>query len=109
MPLTGKVSAITVLFEELGDGRRRLRQTILVTRYNNHRERRTNRDAPCHKRRTTSRAARLTIPAREYRTFLSNLIDIRCGMAEVRASTIGPEIVPAGVVGHQHDDIRLLL
>ena len=34
------------------------------------------------------------------------IVDVRCWMAERGAAVrIGAEIVPAGVVGHQHDDI----
>ena len=42
--------------------------------------------------------------------FLGDLIDVRRRMAERRAAAgIGAEIVPAGVVGHQHDDVGSLL
>jgi hypothetical protein len=30
-------------------------------------------------------------------------------MAEVRAATVAAEVVPAGVVGHQHDDVGFLV
>ena len=40
---------------------------------------------------------------------LADAVDVRGRMAERRAAAgIGTEIVPAGVVGHQHDDVRLL-
>jgi hypothetical protein len=38
-------------------------------------------------------------------TFLCDLIDIRRRMAEFLATTIGPAIVPAGVIGHEDDDV----
>ena len=110
MPLAREIRAIAVLLEELGDRRRGLRQAVLVARHNHHREGRTDGDAPGHERGAAGGTTRLTIPTREHGSFLGDAIDVRGRMAEVRAPTIGPEIVPAGIVGHQHDDVgpRLL-
>jgi hypothetical protein len=52
----------------------------------------------------------LTVPVREHRAFLGDPVDVRCRVAEGRAaSRIGTKIVPACVVGHEHDDVRLFL
>jgi hypothetical protein len=48
----------------------------------------------------------LAVPVREDGALLGDPIDVWRRMAETRAaSRIGAEIVPAGVVGHQHDDV----
>jgi hypothetical protein len=49
------------------------------------------------------------IPTGEYSAFLGDLINVRGRMAEVRAATVAPEVAPAGVVGHEHDDVRFLV
>jgi hypothetical protein len=51
----------------------------------------------------------LAIPTGEHGAFLRDAIDVRGRMAEIRATTIGPEIIPAGVIGHQYDNIGLLV
>ena len=110
MPLARKVRRIAILLEEFRDGGRLLAQCILVARGHHDRERRADRNAPSHERGATGRAARLTVPAREHRAFLGDPVDVRGRVAEGRAaSRIGTEIVPAGVIRHQHDDVGLLL
>jgi hypothetical protein len=109
MPLAREVRAIAVLLEELGDRRRGFRQAVLIARHHHHRERRTDGYTPGHERGAAGGTTRLTIPTREHGSFLGDAIDVRGRMAEVRAPTIGTKIVPAGVVGHQHDNVGLLL
>ena len=110
MPLAGEVRRIAVLLEELGDRRRLLAQGVLVARSDDDRESRADRNAPGHERGATRRAACLAVPTGEDRAFLGDLVDVRRRMAERGAAVrIGAEIVPAGVVGHQHDDVRSLL
>ena len=58
-----------------------------------------------HERGPPRGAARLAIPVGENGTLLGDAIDVRGRMAEVRATTIAPEVTPTGVVGHQHDDV----
>ena len=108
MPLAREIGRIAVLLEELGDRRRGLRQAVLVARHNHHRQRRADRDASGHERGAARGATRLAVPTGEDGAFRGDAIDVRGRMAEVRAPTIGPEIVPSGVVGHQHDDVRPL-
>ena len=108
MPLAREVRAIAVLLEELGDRRRGLRQAVLIAGHNHHREGRTDGDAPGYERGAAGGTTRLTIPTREHGSFLGDAIDVRGRMAKVRAPAIGSEIVPAGVVRHQHDDVRTL-
>ena len=109
MPLAREVGAISVLLEELGDRRGGLGQAVFVARHNHHREGRTDGDAPGYKRGTAGGAARLTIPTREQGSFLGDAIDVRGRMAEIRAPAIGTEIIPAGVIRHQHDDVGTFL
>ena len=40
---------------------------------------------------------------------LATLINVRCRMAKGRAAAITTEVDPAGVVGHQHDDVGFLV
>src|SRR5271157_2682628 len=109
MPLAREVGRIAVLLEELGDCRCALREAVRVARHHHDRKRRTDRDAPGHERGPARGATRLAVPTGEDGAFLGDLIDIRGRMAQVRATTIGPEVIPARVVGHQHDDVWLLL
>src|SRR5439155_16915767 len=54
--------------------------------------------------------ARLAVPAREHRALLGETINVRGRMTEGHAaSRITAEIIPAGVVLHQHDDVGFLL
>src|SRR5213592_939168 len=109
MPLAREVSAIAVLLEELGDRRRGLGQAVLVARHYHDRKGRADRDASGHERGAAGRATRLTIPAREYGAFLGDAINVRGRVTEVRATTIAPEVAPAGVVGHEHKDVWFLV
>jgi hypothetical protein len=52
----------------------------------------------------------LAVPAGENGALLGDTIYVRCGMAEARASSrIATEIIPTGVIGHQHDDVGFLV
>jgi hypothetical protein len=52
----------------------------------------------------------LAVPARENGTFFGNQVDVWSWMTERRTAVrVRAKIVPAGVVGHQHDDVRSLL
>src|ERR1700745_3858412 len=86
MPLARIVSRVTVLLEELGDGRRLFFERILVAGGNHDGERRTDRDTPGHKRGAASRTACLTVPASEGRAFAGDPVDVRCWMAERSAA-----------------------
>src|SRR5258708_38676286 len=109
MPLAREIRRVAVFLEEFGDRRRFLPKAVLVARGNYDRERRADRDTPGHEGSTAGSAACLTVPAGENGTVLGYTIDIRCRMAEARASSrIAAEIVPSGVVGHQHDDVGFL-
>ena len=87
MPLAGKIGRVAVLLEEFGDRRRLLREVVLVTRGDHDGERRTDWNAPGHERGAASCATRLAVPAGEDGAFLGDAIDVRCRMAEARASS----------------------
>jgi hypothetical protein len=109
MPLAREISAVTVFLEKLGDRWGGFRQTILVARHNDNRERRADRNAPAQERCAARGTTRLTIPTCEHGPFLGDAIDVRGRMAKVRAAAVSAEIIPARVVSHQHDDVRSLL
>src|SRR5262245_16447099 len=109
MPFTREVRRVAVLLEKLGDGRRLLAEKVLVARGYHDRQRGADGDAPGDERRAARRATGLTVPGGEQRAFLGKPIDVRGRVTEVRAAVIDPEIVPAGVVLHQHEDVGLLL
>ena len=110
VPLAGKIGRIAVLLEELGNRRRFLAQVVRVARRDDDRQRRADRDPPRHERGASGRATRLAVPVGEGRAFLGDPVDVRRRMAErLAAAGIGAEIVPAGVVRHQHDDVRPFL
>ena len=110
MPLARKVRRIAILPEKFRNGGRLLPQRVFIARSHHDRERRSDREAPSHKRGAARRAARLTVPAREHCAFLGNPVDVRGRVPESRAaSRIGAEIVPTGVVRHKHDDVGSLL
>src|SRR5208337_4470571 len=110
MPLTGEVRRVAVFLEKFGDRRRLLPDVVLVTRGNYDRERRADRNTPGHERGAAGGATRLAVPAGENGALLGDAIDIWCGMAEARASSrIAAEIIPTGVIGHQHDDVGFLV
>ena len=110
MPFAGKVRRIAVLLEELGNCRRLLPQEVLIIRGHHDRQRRADRIAPGDERGASRRAACLTVPVGEDRPLLGDLIDVWRRVTEAgTAARIGAEIVPAGIVRHQHDDIRPLL
>ena len=106
MPLAGEVGGIAVLLEELGDRRRLLTEHIRIAGRDDDRQRRADRNAPGDERGAARGAARLSVPVGERRALLGDLIDVRRRMAERLAAVgIGPEIVPARIVRHQHDDV----
>src|SRR5258708_28992417 len=110
MPLAREVGRVAVLLEELGDGRGFLAQEILITRRDDDRQRRTDGNAPGDERGAASGATRLAVPTGEMRAFLGDAIDVWGRMAEVCASTRDiTEVTPADVVGHEDDDVGLLL
>src|SRR5262249_22728926 len=82
MPLPREVRRIAVLVEELRDGRRLFAQCVLVAWRNDNWERRANREAPGHQGGATRRAAGLSVPAREHRAFLCDLVDVRRWMTQ---------------------------
>ena len=52
----------------------------------------------------------LPVPTGEVRSFLRDAIDVRRRMPERRAATADvSEVPPAGVVGHEHDDVGFLV
>src|SRR5207249_6708963 len=109
MPFAREVSGVAVLLEELRNGRRLLAQRVLVARRDDVGQGRANRNAPGNERGAPGRATGLAVPAREHRALLGEPINIRGRMAEGHAaSRITAEIVPAGVVLHQHDDVWFL-
>ena len=106
MPFAGEVRRVAVLLKELGDRRRLLAQGVFVARRHHDRQGGADRNASGHERGTAGGATRLAIPVGENGALLGDAIDIRCRMAEARASSrIATEIIPTGVVGHQHDDV----
>ena len=109
MPLAREVGGVAVLLKEFGDRRRLLAEIVLVAWSDNDRERRADGDAPGDERGAARGAARLAVPIREGRALLGHAIDVRRGMAERCASAVSAEITPAGIVGHQHDDVGPLL
>ena len=107
MPLAGKVSGVTVLLIELGDGRCLFLETIGVAGNDDDRQRRTDRDTPGYERCAARGAAGLAVPIGEHGTFLGEAINVRRRVAECRSTEVGTEIAPSGVVAHQHDDVGL--
>src|SRR5262249_21621789 len=87
MPFAGEIGRVTVLLEELGDGRRLLAQMIFVTRSHDDRQRRTNGNPPGDERAASRRAARLAVPTRKHGPFLGDLVDMRGRVAERSTST----------------------
>ena len=101
-------SPVIVLLEEFCDRRRLLPEAIQVAGNGDDRQRRADRDAPGYERGAARRAACLAVPAGEERAFFGDTVDVRGRMARGRsASRISAEIVPAGVIGHQHDNVGL--
>src|SRR5260221_13930842 len=109
MPFAREVCRVAVLLEEFGDRRCLLPKAVFIARGHYDRERRADRNTPGHEGGAPGGAARLAVPVRESGTLLGDAIDVRCRMAEARASSrIAAEIIPTGVVGHQHDDVGFL-
>src|SRR5213595_2672411 len=110
MPLAREVRRVTVLLEELGDRRSAFPEEVLVTGGDHNRERRTDGDPSSNERGATGRATSLAVPTREHRALFGEPINIWGRMAEGRAaSRITAEIIPAGIILHQHDDVRFLI
>jgi hypothetical protein len=76
MPLAGEVGRVTVLLEELGDGRRFLAEIVLVAWSHHDRERRADRDASGDEGSPPRGATRLTVPTGEGRTLLGDAVDV---------------------------------
>ena len=66
-------------------------------------------NAPGHERGAARGATGLAIPAGEHHAFLGDAINVRCWVPERRPTEVGTEIGPSGIVGHQYDDVGLLL
>ena len=110
MPFAGEVRRVAVLLEELGDRRRLLAQAVFVARRHHDRQRGADRNASGHERGAAGGATRLAVPVGENGAFLGDPIDVRRRMTEARAaSRIATEIIPTGIVGHQHDDVGFLV
>src|ERR1700722_182412 len=111
MPFAGEVCREAVLLEEFRDRWRFLAQRVLVARGDDDRQGGADRNTPGYERRAACRAARLAVPTRENGSLLGDLVDIRRRMTQRGAAVrVGAEVVPAGIVGHQHDDVwRLCL
>ena len=109
MPLAREVGGVAVLLEEFGDGRRFLAEIVLVAGGDHDGERRADRDAAGDEGGAARRTARLAVPIGERRALLGHAVDVRRGMAESRSSTVSAEIAPAGIIGHQHDDVGPLV
>lgn len=54
-------------------------------------------------------ATRQAVPTGEKGAFRGGPINVRRRMAQVRATTVGSAVVPAGVVGHENYNIGFLL
>ena len=93
MPFAGKVSLVTVVLVELGDGRRVRVQPVRVAGNHHNGERGANRDATGHEGSTARRAACLAVPTGKDRPFLCETINIRRGMPEGRAAVVNT-VVP---------------
>src|SRR5439155_22238924 len=110
MPLAREVRRVTVLLEDLGARRSAFPEEVLVTGGDQNRERRTDGHPSSNERGPTGRATSLAVPTREHRALFGEPINIWGRKAESRAaSRITAEIIPAGVILHQHDDIRFFV
>ena len=98
-----------VLLKELSDGRGLLAKVVFVARGDHDRQCRADWNPAGHKRRAPSRTTGLPIPVGKKRTFLGHAVDVGCGMAQRQTpARISTEVAPAGVVGHEHDNVRSL-
>jgi hypothetical protein len=109
MPLTREVSRVTVFWKNLA---------IVEVEFvrplgspGNHHDRKGRADwvATGHEGGAAGSSACLTMPACEHGAFSGDAVNVRSWLTEVRTATIAAEVVPAGVVGHQHHDAGFLV
>src|SRR5580704_14416989 len=105
MPFAGEIGRVTILLEELGYRRRGLCQPVGVARSDDYREGRADGIAAGHEGRAPRRATRLAVPAGEPGAFGGDTVNVWGRMAKALAAPVASEVIPAGVIRHEHDDV----
>jgi hypothetical protein len=105
VPFAREVGRVAVLLEELRDGGR-----FLVKKFSSPGATTTESADRIGMRPVMNNAGpAVQLAAREQRPFLGHPIKIGGRVTKVRTTQISAEVGPAGIVAHQHDDVRPLL
>ncbi len=98
---------VAVRLEKLGDGRVLVLQALLGGRHADFQQTGTEWGLPEDESGTTGGAGLLSVIIGEQRAFFGDAIDVGCAAAH-HAAVVGADIPDANVIGHDHDNVRLL-
>src|SRR4051794_29745109 len=99
---------VALWLEQLGNGRILVGQSLLRTRQPNFQQSGAQRALSGNERRTARSARLLPVIISEDRALAGDAIDIRRAIAH-HAAVVGADVPIADIIGHDHEDIGLLL
>ncbi len=105
VPFSREIGLVIVLLEEFRDGRCLRPDPVGIAGRDDHREGGAHGQASGHERGAAGGAACLPIPFRERRSLGRQLVEVRGRRVARLAAAIDAEVPPAGIVGHDHDDV----
>jgi hypothetical protein len=109
MPLSRKIGLVAVLPEKLCDGRRLRSDLVRIAGRDHHRKGGAYWDASGNERGAAGRAACLAVPLCKRRAAGRELVEDGRRRVAGLAAAKRAEIAPAGIVGHDDDDIGPLV
>jgi hypothetical protein len=109
VPLAGEEGIVAGGLQHRCQGPLRGREPAALALERDRRHAAAIRDSPGLHGGPPGRAARLGIEREERHALLGETVDVRRGHAPALAATVGAEIPVSGVVGDNHENVRLAL